>query len=1520
MKKLLLLLIALVVGLTAGAQRYTVESNGRVFTIKRSGDKLPAQTVRYRTVALSAFHGQHFTSQQGELNFAAGQDSLTVSVAETNPVTNYYRYQRGPTRNYRFEVLDLGGNRIAHTLRYITTGSDIPASAFDEKEVDVFTNEVTVHDNNYIQAYHAVSIDDYFDAAGTQNYHKMIGDQLYMTVGFDAREVDDGYQHIQILVNNTSTCDEGAGDNNPGTLSLSHYMACFVHEGGTKNTNYAPYLFPVTSAGDLCGTVTKAWSGLGNTIGELRQQKFRSNCRSTDGRLIIPADLNTLGIRFDASGNNEDDWKVKNVKAYIHAIDDTPPAYFNYWLSGGYYAPGTTVYVSVAFNEIVITSNAKLSTSWGQLSYHAGSGSNVLTFSGDISAPVGTKLTLNSLSGTIKDLGGKDMANKTINVTADYATVQQTYYYNISYDLDGGSVATQNPATYNFTTATFTLVNPKRTGYRFDGWTGSNGDTPQLDVTIEQGTFGDLNFTAHWTDVWGMEEGARGTEARPYTITSTAGCDLLESTVRTNYAFTNGKYFVLDANIDYEGAVIERIGSSSKPFMGIFDGQGHVVSHFSIGNSATDCVGFFGGVNEGTIKNLIMADAVVNGNKDVGVVAGNLCGASHGSTPEYGRVENCHVFNSTVNGRNNVDRLVGDNSSYGLVTDSHYRNVAVNGGAAESDLFAVTGTDITTSTPVVTYAGTDYYLAGDTVTLACTNVPEGYQASYTINGTPIEGDTFVMPAGDVTVTFSTSVIQWAGTGTEADPYVISYPTQLDLLATRVNEGNDYQGCFFVVDRDLAYTPAYAWDGQNTNTSNNYTPIGLYHSRSTEIDLPFNGSFDGRGHTIRGIRHSGNGETINCSKGLFGMIGSDGVVKNVTLTDTRFEAQHNCGGIAAECSGAVLNCHVTDSVAVTGYSDGSESIGGIVGLLKSGTVSGCTSSATVKGYNYLSGIVGYSNGTNSANCTISDNFVYGATIIKSGNSGCGIILGYRLSTELSNNYYYGCTLNGAPATNYGVSGGDQGGARGVHKVTLGDDISATGSETVTYDGTPYYADGSNVTFTYSGELPENYNAAFIVTDADGNDVTLLGNVLKMPAYDVTVTVEFVEKLWEGSGTASDPYVITTPEELDKLASNVNIGTEFENTHFVLGNDIAYTPAYAWDEEVTDASQNNYTPIGGYGGTGTYMFNGIFDGRGYTISGIRCYYSECHKGLFGYLGSNGQVMNVRLTDSRFSATYCVGGIVGSITGSGQVINCVVTDSVAVTASGNVGGITYSGGVVGMQGSYYGKIIGCISSATVIGKNNSGGIVGYSGGPGGQLGTVKNCFVYGANLILTNTDDTYGAIAGKLTQGYACLSNNYYYGCTLNGEPAVNFGAVGADGDGARGVHKVTLGDNISATGSETVTFDGTLYYADGCNVTLSYSGEVPDGQTLTYTVDGEPIEGDTFVMPAKDVVVATTLPDVPGVPGDLNGDGDVDVSDVNILINLVLENITTAEVMGNPDLDGNNTIDIGDVNALINLVLN
>lgn len=73
--------------------------------------------------------------------------------------------------------------------------------------------------------------------------------------------------------------------------------------------------------------------------------------------------------------------------------------------------------------------------------------------------------------------------------------------YSITYDYDGGTPVS-NPTSYNVDTNTFTLKNPTRTGYRFDGWTGSNGTTPQTTVTIKKGTTGDLSYTANWTPIF----------------------------------------------------------------------------------------------------------------------------------------------------------------------------------------------------------------------------------------------------------------------------------------------------------------------------------------------------------------------------------------------------------------------------------------------------------------------------------------------------------------------------------------------------------------------------------------------------------------------------------------------------------------------------------------------------------------------------------------------------------------------------------------------------------------------------------------------------------------------------------------------------------------------------------------------------------------------------------------------------------------------------------------------------------
>ena len=71
--------------------------------------------------------------------------------------------------------------------------------------------------------------------------------------------------------------------------------------------------------------------------------------------------------------------------------------------------------------------------------------------------------------------------------------------YTIGYTLNGGSVATANPTSYNVTTATFTLNNPTKTGYTFVGWTGSGLSSASTSVSISKGSTGNKSYTANWT-------------------------------------------------------------------------------------------------------------------------------------------------------------------------------------------------------------------------------------------------------------------------------------------------------------------------------------------------------------------------------------------------------------------------------------------------------------------------------------------------------------------------------------------------------------------------------------------------------------------------------------------------------------------------------------------------------------------------------------------------------------------------------------------------------------------------------------------------------------------------------------------------------------------------------------------------------------------------------------------------------------------------------------------------------------
>lgn len=73
-----------------------------------------------------------------------------------------------------------------------------------------------------------------------------------------------------------------------------------------------------------------------------------------------------------------------------------------------------------------------------------------------------------------------------------------TKYY-LSYNLNGGT--SENPSYYYETSPTFSLGRATKEGYIFKGWTGSNGNEPELDVVISQGSIGDRNYVANFEPI-----------------------------------------------------------------------------------------------------------------------------------------------------------------------------------------------------------------------------------------------------------------------------------------------------------------------------------------------------------------------------------------------------------------------------------------------------------------------------------------------------------------------------------------------------------------------------------------------------------------------------------------------------------------------------------------------------------------------------------------------------------------------------------------------------------------------------------------------------------------------------------------------------------------------------------------------------------------------------------------------------------------------------------------------------------
>ena len=378
------------------------------------------------------------------------------------------------------------------------------------------------------------------------------------------------------------------------------------------------------------------------------------------------------------------------------------------------------------------------------------------------------------------------------------------------------------------------------------------------------------------------------------------------------------------------------------------------------------------------------------------------------------------------------------------------------------------------------------------------------------------------------------------------------------------------------------------------------------------------------------------------------------------------------------------------------------------------------------------------------------------------------------------------------------------------------ITVTNGETPLVLGTDYLVECSNntaigeATITIKGI--NNYKGT----------TTKTFNIVDFPLQDASA-----------ANSASNPYLITTAEDLEALASIVNTGSRLGG-YYKQSADITLT--------------NEHTAIGNSSNT---SFRGVYDGDNKVIKGLLINQPEAtYQGLFGR-AKNATITNVIIENCDITAKKYVGGICGYASET-TISNCKVSGAIK-TADGVDG--MYHGGIAG---SIYDKpISSCVNTASVKGNNSKsqyyGGIVGE-----GSWTIITDCF----NAGIVEGTLYVGSIVGS--NGASRLNNNYHTTTTTGGVGA-NDVATGTDQTGATTVAKITAAEGVTLTLPTTPTYvwNNENLYESGVVVTLDFT--VPEGKYWDhYTVNNGKIsnagvkEGEhTLTDFTADVVISATF---------------------------------------------------------------
>jgi hypothetical protein len=511
---------------------------------------------------------------------------------------------------------------------------------------------------------------------------------------------------------------------------------------------------------------------------------------------------------------------------------------------------------------------------------------------------------------------------------------------------------------------------------------------------------------------------------------------------------------------------------------------------------------------------------------------------------------------------------------------------------------------------------------------------------------------------------------------------------------------------------------------------NLTPVGFAYP-------PFTGVFEGNRHVLRNAKILM--PTID-NISIFGYIDNSGRILNLGAENVTISGHEFVGGLVGmNDHGILTSCYATGTVNGSApYS----CVGGLVGENNHGIIAACYATCSVSGSGEVGGLVGNQWEGSLVAC-------YATGPVNSSNYAGGLV-GYNRSGTLITCFAAGA-VNGT--MNNTATGG----------------LVAAGSGSVTTCFWDMESSGQTGSVGGKGLTTEQMKTVSIFQNAEwAGKYWVMNNGVDYPRLSwqnsggAAIPAPGPIPL-AGSGTENDPYRVSTAEEFAALSWYSQ----------VLYQRIQLTR----DLDLKDVALD---PIGDLG-----WFTGVFDGNGHTLSNAVIHQPDNHYvGLFGILGTMGQIRNVGVVNVTMTGSGFVGGLVGRID-HGYLTSCYVT--------GTISGSVSVGSLAG--NNYYGTLTSCSAAAVVNGSENAGGLVGsssygtlswcsasgaisgnyYIGGLVGRMetGTINSCYATGS---VSGSGYYVGGLIGK--KNYGTLTDCYAAGL-VNGSSRVG-GLCGSNVD--------------------------------------------------------------------------------------------------------------------------------------------